>query len=178
MKPYLLSLLMLFPFGLSAQSDTFSTSQGELPLHPVLHASMVWEWNGQTLYFDPYGGAERYEAFPAPHPVLITHPHGDHLNPETLGGLDLSGAEWVAPQSVVDKMEKDLKAAFSPINLLANGETYAWNGAEIEAVPMHNLPDDETARHSRGWGNAYVLTLAASASTPPAIPETFPKCGN
>jgi L-ascorbate metabolism protein UlaG (beta-lactamase superfamily) len=25
---------------------------------------------------------------------------------------------------------------------------------------MYNLPNDETARHKRGWGNAYVLTIA------------------
>jgi L-ascorbate metabolism protein UlaG (beta-lactamase superfamily) len=159
MKFWLLTLMLGLP-GLSiAQSDTFDTEAGDLTIHPVLHASMVWEWNGKALYFDPYGGASRYEAYPAPDVVFVTHLHGDHLNPETLKGLDLSGAELVAPQSVVDEMAAEIKDQFAQITVLANGETHQWEGAGIEAVPMYNLPNDESARHPKGWGNGYVLTM-------------------
>ncbi len=159
MKSWFLGIFLLIPGLMTAQSDTFSTEKGDLTIHPVLHASMVWEWNGKTLYFDPYGGAELYTEFRAPDIVLITHLHGDHLNPNTLGGIDLSGAELVAPQSVVDEMKDDLKEKFAQITILANGDSYEWHDALIEAVPMYNLPNDETARHPKGWGNGYVLDL-------------------
>jgi len=159
MKSRLLILLLLIPTLAFTQSDTFSTKKGELTIHPVLHASMVWEWNGKTLYFDPYGGAERYEKFPDPDIVLITHVHGDHLNPQTLNELNLSGADLVAPQSVIDKMEDELRQTFASVTVLANGEIHKWNKAKIKAVPMYNLPNDETARHPKGWGNGYVLNL-------------------
>lgn len=159
MKSGLLALLTLLPFWLLGQSDKFSTEAGELTIHPVLHASMVWEWAGKTLYFDPYGGAERYAAFPKPDIVFITHAHGDHLNPETLNGLDLSKAVLVAPESVVEAMDTELLGAFTQVTTLANGAIYQWEGVKVEAVPMYNLPNDESARHAKGWGNGYVLTI-------------------
>lgn len=127
-------------------------------IHPVLHGSLVLQHGGKTIYVDPYGGAELYTAFPRPDLVLITHPHGDHLNPETLKGLDLTQAELMAPQVVVDQLPKD-SIAFGKIAVLANGENSKFGAIDVRAVPMYNLPDDDTARHPKGWGNGYVITL-------------------
>lgn len=149
----LLSVIVLFP---AAAQEVFKTSAGDVTLHPVLHATMVWEWQDKTIYFDPYGGAELFAGYDDPDIVLITHIHGDHFNPGTLKGLNLSGATLVAPQSVVNRLEG---IQFETVNVLPNGETYTWQGMEIESIPMYNLPDDETSRHPKGRGNGYVLTI-------------------
>ncbi len=144
---------------LQAQSispEVFETEAGELRLYPVLHATFVMEWNDITIYVDPYGGAERFADFTVPDLVLITHAHGDHFNPETLNGLNLEATELIAPQSVVDQLD-ELK--FGTVTALANEETVERMDVQITAVPMYNLPDDETSRHKPGWGNGYVLTL-------------------
>lgn len=123
---------------------------------PILHSTMVLEWNGLTIYMDPYGGHERFSELPKADIICITHPHGDHLNLETLKGLDLSNTELIAPQSVIDDLGP---IPFKNIRPLNNGESYITNGIEFKAIPMYNLPNDETARHKKGWGNGYIITM-------------------
>lgn len=140
-----------------AQADILPTPAGEIKMTPILHATMVLEWQDKTVYIDPYGGADKFENFAAPDLVIITHAHGDHLNTETLAGLDLSKAQLVAPKSVVEKLG-DIE--FSAIKAMDIFDKADLLGIDIEAVPMYNLPDDDSSRHPRGWGNGYVLTIA------------------
>lgn len=142
--------------SISAQPDVIETNDGNVTLTPILHATMVLEWNDVTLYIDPYGGADRFDRFDAADVVVITHAHGDHLNQETLAGLDLSETTLVAPQSVVDALGD---ITFGTVMSLDNGSSWTFQEIEIEAVPMYNLPNDETARHKKGWGNGYVITI-------------------
>ena len=140
-------------------ADSTRTSRPEveeLSIYPVLHGSLVLEQNGTRVFVDPYGGPELYTSFEQPDLVIITHPHGDHLNEKTLKGLDLAKAELIAPQAVIDKM-KDI--AFAKVTVMANGETVNAHGIEVSAVPMYNLPETEGSRHPKGWGNGYVLNM-------------------
>jgi L-ascorbate metabolism protein UlaG (beta-lactamase superfamily) len=139
-----------------AQSDIIPTNDGDVKMTPVLHSTMVLEWKDRTVFIDPYGGAERFSACALPELVIITHAHGDHMDKKTLSGLDLADAELIAPQSVVDELE-DIK--FSKVTAVGIGAGVTREGIHIEAVPMYNLPDDETSRHKRGWGNGYVITI-------------------
>lgn len=43
--------------------------------------------------------------------------------------------------------------------MLSNGEESEILGLTVQAVPMYNLPDDDSSRHPKGWGNGYVLTI-------------------
>jgi len=141
---------------LLAQSDRLPVQGGEIVLTPVLHATTVLQWGETTIYMDPYGGADRFNGLEAPDLICITHAHGDHLDPVTLEGLDLSQATLVAPRSVVQKLNG---ITFARIEVLQNGEEIELMGMTIEAIPMYNLPDDETSRHPKGWGNGYVLHI-------------------
>ena len=154
----ILALLSSFSplFAQKPTPEIFETTEGPLHIYPILHATMVIEWDGKTIYMDPYGGAERFVAFAQPDLVIITHAHGDHLNAETLQGLELGETELIAPASVVEKLGE---ITFGKVSALANAESLERLGATITAVPMYNLPDDETSRHKPGWGNGYVLTL-------------------
>lgn len=156
MKKIYLICTCLLPLILFAQTDETLLKSGLLKIHPVLHATMVLEWQGKTIYVDPYGGAEKFESFEAPDLVLITDIHGDHLNRSTLEKLDLSKAHIVAPKAVVDKLEG---LGHASDFALSNGSKVESKGMEIMAVPMYNLPETADSRHPKGRGNGYVLTL-------------------
>lgn len=146
-------------YTIQAQADMLETKEGTVLLTPIYHGTLVMEWNETTVFIDPYGGAERFYKFNYPDIVCITHAHGDHLNKETLEGLDLSETALIAPQSVIDELG-DIE--FAGVKALANGESIEVLGLHIEAVPMYNLPNDESARHAKGWGNGYVFTIGGT----------------
>ena len=175
MKNLCLFLALLTSLPLSAQMDTLPTANGDIILTPILHASMVLEYQDQHIFIDPYGGAERYARFPAPDLVLITHVHGDHLNHRTLDGLDLSQTALVAPQSVIDELGD---ITFQQIHHLPNGETMNWEAVQVEAVPMYNLPESPDSRHPKGKGNGYVLSLGGERLYVSGDTEDIPEMRN
>ncbi len=124
-------------------------------VHPILHGSVILEWNDQNVYVDPWGPADLYEGKDAPDLILITHPHGDHLSLETLNSLNTVGATFIVPQAVADEMPEKFT---NQIVVLANDDMFQQADIQIEAIPMYNLPN-EGARHTKGWGNGYVLTM-------------------
>ncbi len=152
----LCTILFLLPFSLAfAQPEIFSTKKGNLEITPVFHAALVMQWNGVTVYADPYGGAERYKSMKMPDVIVITHEHGDHLDESTLSGLDLTKTELIAPQTVIDQLKNK---TFAKITALKNGQSLTVKNIRIEAVGMYNIPE-ETARHKKSAGNGYVLNF-------------------
>lgn len=151
-----LATLATFAPAQAHSNNVLQTSQGPLSLHIIEHASFVMNWQGQTIYVDPVGGADKYQGLGTPDIIFITHAHGDHLDTDTLKGLKTSGTTLVMPQSVADKIDMPLGKSRL---ILANGEKSKKLSIEIRAVPMYNLPETEDSRHPKGWGNGYVLTL-------------------
>lgn len=141
--------------GILAQTDVISTKKGMIEITPVHHAAMVIEWNGKTIYIDPYGGAKRFDDFDSPDLVLITDIHGDHFNPATLKELNMVNTELVAPHAIMNRLGG---LTFSHIYNLANGGSMKWESLKITAVPMYNLPEGNP-RHPKGRGNGYILKL-------------------
>ncbi len=139
-----------------ADPQALQTQDGPASLQPVKHASMVLQWNGQTIYVDPTGPAAPYKEIGPADLVLITHPHGDHLSTDTLDTIDTAGAVVIMPQSVADEIGDTYGKAQ---RVMANGDTTEHNGIRIHAMPMYNLPESDDAYHPRGLGNGYVLTL-------------------
>jgi len=138
------------------EETTTTETKKQLPfkVHPISHATMVLQWDDTTLYIDPVGGAEAFAAYPTPDLILITDIHGDHLNVETLEGLDTSKAKIIVPQAVADKMPE----AFVPqLDVLNNGDSKERFGFVVEAMPMYNLREEALKFHTKGRGNGYVI---------------------
>lgn len=155
-KPATVFLSLLITLSAFAQSDEIKTNKGNLTITPVLHGTVAFQWNGVTVFVDPYGGADLFREMPAPDVVFITDIHGDHLNQETLDGLDLSKASLVVPQAVADQLPEAMKAK---AKVLANGESSELKGLKIEALPMYNLPESSESRHTKGRGNGYIINF-------------------
>lgn len=160
MKRTLFLILVLISFSSiqaqRADADVISTKQGDLMIQPVLHGSVVLSWNDQVIYVDPYGGMEKFQGLADPTMILITDIHGDHHNQKTLDVLKTENVTFVVPQAVKDKLPKAMQAK---ARVIGNGEKTNLAGITISAIPMYNLPEDETSRHPKGRGNGYVLTV-------------------
>ncbi len=162
MKKLLSSLLFLFVLSfnalaqLSTSPDVFTTSEGDLTVYAVNHGSVAFTFADKTILVDPFGGAELFSEFDAPDIIFITDIHGDHLNAETLEGLDTENTTFVVPQAVADKMDEKYQ---DQLVVIGNGENTELHGIKASAIPMYNLPEDESSRHTKGRGNGYILTF-------------------
>ncbi len=139
-----------------AVTDSLSTAEGELSIHPVEHASLVLQFGDSVFYFDPVGGAEPYADLPPPSAILITHGHGDHFDVATLEAI-AGTAPILTSQEVFDKLPEALKAQATAIG---NGETGDLLGFTVEAVAAYNVTEDRLQFHPDGVGNGYVVTFA------------------
>ncbi|WP_426059265.1 MBL fold metallo-hydrolase [Hymenobacter sp. B1770] len=137
-------------------ADRIATKKGPLTVQPITHGSVVLTWNGKTMYVDPYGGSAAYAGLAAPDVILITDIHGDHLDLKTLAGLSLSKTLLVVPPAVAELLPAAYQAQ---ARVLRNGQRLDTLGLRVTAIPMYNLPEAPDARHPKGRGNGYVLTL-------------------
>jgi L-ascorbate metabolism protein UlaG (beta-lactamase superfamily) len=136
-------------------ADTIATSEGNLVIHPVQHASLVLEWGGKVIYVDPVGGASLYEGLPAPTAILLTHGHGDHFDVPTLEAI-AGSAPLLTNADVFGKLPDTLKANAKSI---ANGEDGELDGVKLKAIAAHNTTEDRMRYHPVGVGNGYILSL-------------------
>lgn len=151
-------IFFLIIFQVKAQqnaADEIPTSKGLLRIQPIMHASMVLSWNGQTIYIDPTGSIELYKGIPAPDMILITDIHGDHMSFKTIEALNINNAILIAPQAVADQIPASLQ---EKLRVLMNEEESSELGMGIKAIAMYNLPEAADSRHIKGRGNGYVLT--------------------
>jgi L-ascorbate metabolism protein UlaG (beta-lactamase superfamily) len=142
----------LTSLGATAETQVFPTSAGPVKITPLYHASTLIEAEGKTIYLDPAKPA-KVTGFPKADLILITHDHGDHLDPDSIKEITKPGTDILAPPAVVQTV-----TTAKPI---ANGETKSWQGWTIEAIPAYNLkrgPAPGKLFHDKGRGNGYVLT--------------------
>lgn len=139
----------------NTMADTIPTSEGDLVIHPVDHASLVLQWGDKAIYVDPVGGAALYEGLPAPTAILITHGHGDHFDVPTLEAI-AGSAPLITNADVFGKLPEALKANATA---LANGEDGEIDGVALKAIAAHNTTADRMNYHPEGVGNGYVLTF-------------------
>ncbi len=130
---------------------------GELTIQPVTHATMVLSYQKKNIYIDPTGGAAAFKGLAAPDIMVITDIHGDHFDPKTIDAINTAKAVLVVPQAVADQLPGT--ADKSKVVILKNGDKTVQQGISILAIPMYNLPEAPDARHTKGRGNGYVLTI-------------------
>ena len=157
MKQFYFIFLALSTFTLQINAqDIIKTNSGNITIQPIVHGTLVLTFNNKTIYIDPYGGAEGFDAIAKPDIILITDIHGDHLNMKTLDGIDTKNAQFIVPQAVADKMPEKYK---KQLTILNNGQSIHRLGFYISAIPMYNLPENEDSRHTKGRGNGYIINI-------------------
>jgi len=147
----------------AAQDDTIATTNGNLVIHPVHHAGVVFTWNGKRIVADPTNfppdeksGAAAFRGAAPPDLILITHEHGDHFSVPTLTELVGPNTIIVAPQSVYGMLPPALQMK---AKAMKNGDKQTYAGVAIEAVPEYNTTPDRLMFHPKGRDNGYVMNL-------------------
>jgi L-ascorbate metabolism protein UlaG (beta-lactamase superfamily) len=136
------------------ETDTFSTSAGELSLTFLGHGSLLLTFIGKQIYLDPFGKVADYSKLPKADLVLITHEHGDHLDQEALKHIRKPDTALVLTQACLGQVSGGM--------VMNNGDTRTVEGIPVEAMPAYNIQNlrpDGQPFHPRGAGNGYILTF-------------------
>jgi L-ascorbate metabolism protein UlaG (beta-lactamase superfamily) len=152
------TVIVLTATGAAAElaKDTIAISDGELTVFPINHATFVMTGAGKVIYVDPVGGAEVFGDFEPPDLILITHIHGDHTSAETMQTISTEATVVLAPASVAEKLGDDTPGK---LHILANGESFDWEGITVDAIPAYNLTEERKGFHPEGRDNGYVVTI-------------------
>ena len=131
--------------------DHLVTTNGDVIIQPINHASFVMSWNGIMIYNDPVGAASLYSAFPKADLILISHNHSDHFSTNTLNSVTNSTTRIIAPQSTYNAMASPALRTITTV--LPYGAWTTVLGISVEAFRATNV------NHLEGLNNAYVTTI-------------------
>ncbi len=153
-----LAVLLLASTAATAfEKDELVTTAGKIEVTFIGHGTLMLTFGGKVVHVDPFGKLADYSKLPKADLVLITHAHGDHLDPEALAAIRTPTTVVIAAPACAGKVEGAV--------VLANGERRTELGIAVEAVPAYNLEHlrvDGTPYHPKGDGNGYVLTFGTS----------------
>jgi L-ascorbate metabolism protein UlaG (beta-lactamase superfamily) len=156
MRPASLLLLALAASSLGAEepprTDSFPLPGGSLKITFLGHGTLMLDYNGWIIHVDPVSAEADYAALPPADLILITHEHGDHLDPAAVARITRPGTVIVANPASADKL--------SGAVALRNGESRTVGSVKIEAVPAYNTSAGRTRFHPKGRDNGYLLTIA------------------
>jgi L-ascorbate metabolism protein UlaG (beta-lactamase superfamily) len=136
------------------ETDVFKTTAGELKITFVGHGTLLFTLGKTVIHVDPVSREADYAKMPKADLILVTHEHGDHLDPAAIAAVRKEGTVILLPQKCA--------SAVPGSTVIKNGETRTVGSLKIEAVPAYNVvhtrPDGEPY-HPRGVGNGYVITF-------------------
>jgi L-ascorbate metabolism protein UlaG (beta-lactamase superfamily) len=134
--------------------DVIRTSQGDLGITFIGHATLMFEFGGKVIHVDPVGTMADYTELPKADLILVTHEHGDHFDPQTIELLRKPATDIILTRLCADKGQMG--------TVMSNGDTLVKQGIRIEAVPAYNIVNMRSPGnpyHPKGDGNGYILTL-------------------
>ncbi len=135
-------------------SDKINTSAGIVEMYFIGHGSLMFKVNSFIIYFDPVRSSGNYDKFPKADLILVTHEHGDHLDPKLINDLKKQGTIMFSNEISVAKVPwaKAMKA----------GDKQEINNIIIEAIPAYNIVNERAPGkpfHPKGVGIGFVLTI-------------------
>lgn len=135
-------------------SDTVKTSAGNLVITCIGHASLLFNFQDRNIYIDPVMQVADYSQLPKADAILVTHEHGDHLDPVAIEKISKPETTIFETQACFDKLKKG--------QVFGNESFFVAAGVPVEAVAAYNiygLRGNGIAYHPKGDGNGYVLTF-------------------
>ena len=156
-------ILLLVVFGYIAslanaqvpfETDNISTSNGDLKITFIGHASLIFTFNGKVIHVDPDGGLADYSTLPKADIILITHEHSDHFDLSAIKILRTDQTKLVLTETCARKISGGM--------VMKNGDIQIIQGIKFEAIPAYNIMhkrDNGQPFHPEGVGNGYILTF-------------------
>ena len=136
--------------------DVIPTSTGDLAITLIGHGTLMFQHRGKVIHVDPVGREGDYSSLPDADLILVTHEHGDHLDPEAVSMIRKGGGGTAIVVS--PSCEGRLEGA----RVMRNGEEAEVAGYPVEAVPAYNLVHKRSEGqpyNPEGRGNGYIITI-------------------
>ena len=143
------------------ETDVIPTKAGDLTITFLGHGSLLFSFGGMNIAIDPYGKVADYTTLPKADIILVTHEHGDHLDPVAIKAIRSDRTVVAANPAAAEKIPGAM--------VLKNGDRKRFPGArknsggiEVTAVPAYNIVHERgpgVPFHPKGNGNGYVLTF-------------------
>ncbi len=154
-----LSLLMLcFAVPIMAEGqfekDVIETSAGDLEITFIGHGTLMFEVGGKVIHVDPWTRLADYSKLPKADLVLVTHHHGDHLDPAAI--------EKISKDNTIIVLTEICAETFEGGVVMKNGDAQNFMGIDVLAVPAYNIVhkrDSGEPFHPKGEGNGYILAF-------------------
>ena len=159
MRPVIAALLAcLVGFGLAQEPTTmtFETDAGTLEVTPLGHASVRLILGETVIHVDPWSNVADYGGQPDADWILVTHEHGDHLDPAAIAEIATGDTRYVMDARTAEA------SGIEGVTVLANGESLESGELTVHAVPSYNVVrerDNGQKYHPEGWYNGYVLEI-------------------
>jgi L-ascorbate metabolism protein UlaG (beta-lactamase superfamily) len=134
--------------------DKFITKTGVVEIHFIGHGSLMFKVNGFVIYVDPVRSSGDYKFMPRADIILVTHEHGDHLDPQLIDTLKKEGTLLFTNEISAKKIGWAMA--------MKAGDRQEINDIIIEAVPAYNIVNERAPGqpfHPKGAGVGYILTI-------------------
>ena len=134
-----------------AQFTTPAGAQVEASM--ISHGSIALKYKGFQIQVDPVSKMGQteidYSFFPKADLILITHDHGDHLDPAAIELLSKDGTRILLNPASREKLGRG--------EAVANGDTLRVGPVGVIAVPAYNITEGREQFHPKGKNNGYIL---------------------
>jgi len=135
------------------EQDIIKTNAGDLRITFIGHGTLMFAFDGKIIHVDPVSREADYTDMPKADIILLTHEHGDHLDPAAIKTIRKEGTQLVLTKTCAERVAG---------LVMANGDVQTVQGMKIEAVPAYNIVHMRSAGnpfHPKGRGNGYIITF-------------------
>ncbi len=136
------------------QKDVISTLGGDLTITFIGHGTLMFEYQEKVIHIDPWSNLAEYDKLPKADAILVTHEHGDHLDPKAIEAISKEGTQLFLTQKCFDQIKKG--------TVLKNGDFTGAAGIPVEVVPAYNTMarrGNGKPYHPKGEGNGYIISF-------------------
>ena len=137
------------------EKDSFQTTEGDLGITFIGHGTLMFSFQGQVIYVDPYTEIADFSKLPTADIILLTHEHADHLDIEAIDLIKKEKTLIIQTEECLEKTGMGM--------VMKNGDKENLEDITIEAVPAYNIEhkrENGQPFHPKGAGNGYILTFA------------------
>ncbi|MHC4187577.1 MAG: MBL fold metallo-hydrolase [Planctomycetota bacterium] len=139
---------------LGFQEDIIKTAAGDLKITFIGHGTLMFTFDNKVIHVDPVSRYADYSKMPKADLILVTHEHGDHLDPKVIEILKKEGTELVLTKTCTERIEGG--------NVMKNTDVKTVKNVKIEAIAAYNIVhkrENGQPFHPKGRGNGYVMTF-------------------
>ena len=134
--------------------DIIKTSAGDLKITFVGHGTLMFTFGKTVIHVDPTSREADYATMPKAGIIVITHHHGDHLDPDAIAAVRQKDTAIVLTEKCAEQVKGGI--------VMKNGDVQTGRGIKFEAVPAYNIVHERSPGvpfHPKGVGNGYVITF-------------------